>query len=249
MNTDNAVRPLYPRPVSGAIVSRLPTALVPARRPLQGRYVELVPLDAAAHGPDLYSASHGDEEALRIWEYLADGPWPNVDTYSDALRQQSASLERTYYAIRPLTETAFCGQASFLDIHAQNGVIEIGHIWFGARLRRSRAATEAMYLMLSHAMDDLGYRRMQWRCNAQNKKSMSAAERLGFRFEGIFYNHLIYKGKNRDTAWFSILDDEWPELATIFREWLAPTNFTGDGEALASLSDRTGARKPGSRTV
>ncbi len=249
MTTDSVKYELFPRPLSGAMVSRLPSALVPARRSLKGQYVELVPLDAAVHAADLFAASHGSAEALRIWDYLADGPWPNVEAYSNALRQQSAMLERVYFAIRPLAEKTYCGQASFLDLDAQNGVIEIGHIWFGSRLQRSRAATEALYLMIRHAMDDLGYRRMQWRCNAQNKKSMAAAERLGFRFEGIFYNHLIFKGKNRDTAWFSILDDEWPELRGIFEQWLAPANFAQDGNALTSLSQLTGARVATGRTI
>jgi RimJ/RimL family protein N-acetyltransferase len=249
MTTDSVENELFPRPLSGAMVSRLPSALVPARRPLKGQYVELEPLDAAAHAGDLFAASHGSAEALRIWDYLADGPWPGIDEYTNALRQQTAMLDRVYFAIRPLHEKICCGQASFLDVDAQNGVTEIGHIWFGSRLQRSRAATEALYLMIRYAMDDLGYRRMQWRCNAQNRKSMAAAERLGFRFEGIFYNHLIFKGKNRDTAWFSILDDEWPELRTIFGQWLAPANFGEDGTALTSLSELTGARVAAGRTV
>ncbi|MBC8242027.1 MAG: GNAT family N-acetyltransferase [Alphaproteobacteria bacterium] len=249
MKTDDVQRELYPRPVSGALVSRLPSALVPARQSHKGQYVELAPLDAASHAGDLFAASHGSEKALRIWDYLADGPWPDVESYASALRQQSSTLDRIYFAVRPHGETAFCGQASFLDIHAQNGVIEIGHIWFGLQLQRTRAATEALYLMLNHAMGDLGYRRMQWRCNAQNRNSMAAAERLGFRFEGIFYNHLIIKGKNRDTAWFSILDDEWPELSAIFERWLAPANFDIKGNALTSLSAMTGARNPTARTI
>lgn len=236
------IEEIYPRTVSGDIVSPLPPALVPAREPMTGRYVELLPLDASRHAADLYAASHGTADALRIWDYLADGPWPDVDAYAAALRQQSAQLDRIYFAIRPLDGQAVCGQASYLDVHAQDGVIEIGHIWFGPRLRRTRAATEALYLMLRLAMDDLGYRRMQWRCNAENRNSRNAARRLGFRFEGIFFNHLIYKGKNRDTAWYSILDGEWPELRGIFETWLSPSNFAEDGAARQSLSDMTAAR-------
>jgi len=236
------IEEIYPRTVSGEAVSPLPSALVPARQPLIGSYVELIPLDASRHAAGLYEASHGTEDALRIWDYLADGPWPDVDTFAANLRQQSAQLDRIYFAIRPLDCDAVCGQASYMDIQAGNGVIEIGHIWFGPRLRRTRAAAEAMYLMLRHAMDDLGYRRMQWRCNAENQNSRNAARRLGFRFEGIFFNHLIYKGKNRDTAWYSILDDEWPALREAFEVWLSPSNFSEDGIARNSLSDLTAAR-------
>jgi RimJ/RimL family protein N-acetyltransferase len=240
---------LYPRPVLGDPVTRVPPARVPARQSLRGQYVELVPLDAAKHCRELFEASHGCEEALHIWDYLADGPWPDVASYTRALKQQTAALARIYFAIRPLDASNFCGQASYLDIDASNGVIEIGHIWFGPELQRTRAATEALYLMIRHAMDDLGYRRMQWRCNAQNQKSRAAANRLGFRFEGIFYNHLIYKGKNRDTAWLSILDDEWPQLRELFERWLAPQNFNAQGQALSSLAKIVSSRAPSMRTV
>jgi L-amino acid N-acyltransferase YncA len=141
------------------------------------------------------------------------------------LRQQTARHEQIYYAIRPTAVGKACGQTSFLDIQPEQGVIEIGSIWFGLTLRRTRSATESMYLMLRYAMDDLGYRRMQWRCNALNATSRAAARRLGFRFEGIFHNHMIFKGRNRDTAWYSILDDEWPVIREIMERWLAPSNF------------------------
>lgn len=236
------IEEIYPRAVSGEIVSPLPSALVPAREPLTGRYVELLPLDASRHAAGLYDASHGTEDALRIWDYMKVGPWPDVDAYTAALRQQSAELGRIAFAIRPLDSKVVCGEASYLNIQAQSGVIEIGSIWFGPRLRRTRAATEAMYLLLRHAMGDLGYRRMEWKCNALNQNSRNAAKRLGFRFEGIFYNHTIAKGRNRDSAWYSILDDEWPALREIFETWLSPSNFSDDGNARTSLSDLMAAR-------
>ena len=134
-----------------------------------------------------------------------------------------------------------------MDIHAGNGVIEIGYIWFSPALQRTRAATEALYLMLDHAMTTLRYRRMQWRCNALNQKSRSAARRLGFRYEGTFYNHLIYKGLNRDTAWYSILDDEWPEVKVILQTWLDTSNFGPDGLAKQSLTSLMSQRGPSHR--
>jgi RimJ/RimL family protein N-acetyltransferase len=233
----------FPRAITGAKVEKPPSAMVPARSAIAGRYVRLEPLSAERHAAELYRASHGDEEALRIWTYLPTGPWPSLEAYTAALREQSAAFDRIFYALRPGEGGPVAGQASYLDIHPQNGVIEIGSIWFGSTLRRTRAATEALYLLIRYAMDELGYRRMQWRCNAENANSRNAARRLGFRFEGIFYRHMIYKGKNRDTAWYSILDEEWPELRAIFEAWLLPANFDAHGTAKVSLSQMMQARK------
>lgn len=227
---------IFPRPLSGEVVETLPPALVPARVPLVGSDVTLEPLNAGQHAAELYEASHGTEEGLRIWDYLTYGPWPDIESYATFLQGQSASLDTVFFAIRSHKTGRAVGQASFLDIHAQNGVTEIGHIWFAPELQRTRAATEALFLMLGYAMDDLGYRRMQWRCNALNQKSRTAAKRLGFRFEGIFYNNLIFKGMNRDTAWYSILDDEWPEVRNIIGNWLDPSNFDASGDVKTSLA-------------
>lgn len=237
----------FDRPLSGAAVARLPSAQVPARAPLVGRFVTLEPLDAARHAADLFEASHGSAAALRIWDYLPVGPWASEAEYTKVLRQQTARFEQIYYAVRLAEGGKACGQTSFLDIQPENGVIEIGSIWFSLTLRRTRSATEALYLMLRYAMDDLGYRRMQWRCNALNAASRAAARRLGFRFEGIFYNHMIFKGRNRDTAWYSILDDEWPEVRARLEQWLAPSNFDPDGAARSSLTALMGQRGPSRR--
>ena len=237
----------FPRPLSGAEVGRLPSALVPARTALTGRFVTLEPLDPAQHARDLFEASHGSVAALRIWDYLPVGPWGSETEYTKVLRQQTARHEQIYYAVRPAEGGKACGQTSFLDIGPENGVIEIGSIWFGLTLRRTRGATEALYLMLRYAMDDLKYRRMQWRCNALNAASRAAARRLGFRFEGIFYNHMIFKGRNRDTAWYSIIDDEWPEVRAILERWLAPSNFDQNGTAKTSLAAQMAQRGPSRR--
>jgi len=237
----------FPRPLSGAAVAGLPSALVPARTTIAGRLVTLEPLDAARHARDLYEASHGSAAALRIWDYLPVGPWGSEAEYTNVLRQQTARHEQSYYAVRLASGGKACGQVSFLDIQPENGVIEIGSIWFSSTLRRTTGATEALYLMLRYAMDDLKYRRMQWRCNALNAASRAAARRLGFRFEGIFYNHMIFKGKNRDTAWYSILDDEWPEVRAILERWLAPSNFDRNGAATTSLAALMAQRGPSRR--
>lgn len=249
MASDIELEQPCPRPLSSAPVEQLPTARIPSRAPLRGKYVELVAQDAAQHASDLYAAGHESTKALKIWDYLAYGPWASLEDYTATMRTQSADFQTIFYAIRPLDSNAFEGQSSYLDINPLMGVIEIGHIWFGPRLARTRAATEALYLMIRHAMDDLGYRRMHWRCNSLNEKSRQAARRLGFRFEGIFYNHMIFKGKNRDTAWYSILDDEWPEVRGILENWLDETNFDADGQASTSLYDLMMLRKPVSRGV
>ncbi len=243
MNGD--MEQIYPRPLSGAQVAVLPPALVPGREPLVGKLVTLEPQHAAMHAAELFEAGHGSEEALRIWDYLTYGPWPDVSSYEATLRAQSSSFDPVFYTIRSNESNRACGQASFLDINAQNGVIEIGHIWFSPELQKTAAGTEVLYLLLCHAMDDLGYRRMQWRCNSLNEKSRNAARRLGFRFEGIFYNHLIFKGKNRDTAWYSILGDEWPQVKGIINSWLAPENFSEDRSPKTSLTELMSHRSQG----
>lgn len=237
----------FPRPLSDVDVVTPPPALVPSRIPLVGDYVTLEPQNAERHGDELYVAGHSSEDALKIWDYMTYGPWGNVESYRHTLRTQSSSFDPIFFTIRSNTTGLACGQASFLDINAQNGVIEIGHIWFGTALQKTPGGTEALFLMLQYAMGDLGYRRMQWRCNALNQRSRNAAKRLGFRFEGIFYNHLIFKGKNRDTAWYSILDDEWPEVREIVTGWLSSTNFDSTKTAKTSLSEMMQKRSESSR--
>ena len=177
---------LFPRPLSNAPVTELPTALIPSRTTITGRYVELIPQNAAKHAADLYRAGHDSEEALQIWDYMNYGPWPSVEAYEATLRAQSSSFDTIFFAIRSLETGNVSGQSSFLHIDPQMGVIEIGHIWFGPELQRTRAATEALYLMIKYAMDDLKYRRMEWRCNAKNNKSRLAAGRLGTALKGSF---------------------------------------------------------------
>ena len=158
---------------------------------------------------------------------------------SEQLRNFAAAPDLVYFAICDRATGEAFGKATYLDIYPQAGAIEIGGIWFAPAYQRTRAATEAMFLMLAYAMDDLGYRRMQWRCNARNAKSRAAARRLGFRFEGIWFNHMIVKGLNRDTAWYSILDTEWPALRASFHAWLDDANFDAAGNQERSLSSMT----------
>jgi len=237
----------FPRPLSGASLEHWPSGMVPARLPLEGKVVALEPLDPARHGAELYQASHGSEESRRVWDYLPDGPWPDAPAFEGWLKDMAAAFEYVFFALRPKGSGRASGMASYLDIRPKMGVIEIGYIWFAPALQRTREATEALFLMLAYAMDDLAYRRMQWRCNALNEKSRVAARRLGFRFEGISYNHYIVKGRNRDTAWYSILDDEWPEVRELITAWLGDDNFDGEGRAKRSLAEMMGQRSPSRR--
>jgi RimJ/RimL family protein N-acetyltransferase len=244
---DDELEQPFPRPISGQPVGNPPNGMVPARSPLPGRFVRWEPLDPKLHAAELYRAGHGSDAALRIWDYLPYGPWPDEAAFHAWLRTQAASFERVWFVLRPLATGVAAGMATYLDINPLEGVIEIGGIWFAPELQRSRAATEALFLLLAHAMDDLGYRRMQWRCNSLNVKSRNAARRLGYRFEGVFYNHMIVKGRNRDTAWYSILDDEWPGVRGIIETWLSDDNFDADGKARRSLGGLMQQRSPSRR--
>lgn len=247
MSADQETEDLAPRPLFGGTVTALPSCRIPARHPLTGRFVILEPLDPARHSDALYEASHSSEEALKIWDYLPYGPWDSKAAFHDVMRNNCAQFDFVYYAIRDLSADRILGHCSYMDMHPQNGVIEIGYIWFAPALQRTRAATEAMYLLLAHAFDDLQYRRMQWRCNALNQKSRQAARRLGFGFEGIFHNHMIFKGKNRDTAWYSILDTEWPETRERLQNWLDDSNFDAAGQAKSSLAATMASRRSARR--
>ena len=236
--------PTRNRPPSGVPVEPLPPGLWPARVVHQGRYARLEPLDARLHAEELYAASHGIEGGERLWDYLAYGPWSTLDAFRAWLRDCSATADPLFFAIRDKQTSLAGGVASFLNIHPKPGTIEIGHIWLGPALQRTPAATEALFLLIRHAFDDLGYRRMEWKCNALNGASRRAAVRLGFLFEGIFYQHMIAKGRNRDTAWFSILDGEWPRLRANFETWLASENFDETGQQRLPLSELNRRPRP-----
>jgi RimJ/RimL family protein N-acetyltransferase len=230
----------HQRRINDDPVALLP-GLVPARSVLRGSTVRLEPMDPARHTTALFRAGHATEDARRSWEFLPWGPFPSEAAMYDQLRGFAAALDRVWYAVCDKATGAAVGKATYLDIQPSTGVIEIGGIWFAPGFARSRGATEALFLMLAHAMDDLKYRRMQWRCNALNEKSRAAARRLGFRFEGISYSHMIVRGRNRDTAWYSILDSEWPAIRNAITTWLGPENFDAAGAQRRSLSAMTAA--------
>jgi RimJ/RimL family protein N-acetyltransferase len=215
-----------------------PVDPTPARRPqrttLAGRAVTLVPLDPAAHADMLHARTRGKENE-HLWRYLWDGPFPDRASLDVHLQQKSKSEDPLFFAILDNASASAMGYASYLRIEPAHRVIEVGNILFTPRLQRTVGATEAMYLMARHVFEDLGYRRYEWKCNALNAPSRSAALRLGFTFEGVFRQHMIIKGRNRDTAWFSMLDSEWPTRKAAFERWLDPSNFDAQGGQKRSL--------------
>ncbi len=209
----------------------------PARDVLRGGYVLLRPLEAQRDAESLYAVSHPPEGDPDIWTYLPYGPYPNAGALRDALLEKQASSDPLFFTVVPLETDRAAGVASYLRIDPRFGVIEIGHIWFGTPLQRTPAATEAIYLMARRAFDDLGYRRLEWKCNALNGRSRQAAVRFGFSFEGTFKQHMVVKGRNRDTAWFAMIDGDWPTLREAFELWLRPQNFDLQANQRQSLAD------------
>lgn len=204
-------------------------AQLPRREPLRGSHVLLRPVDAAIDAEALYAVSHPPDGDLAIWTYLPDGPYESPEQLRQMLAWAETAEENLYFTLVRLSDECPLGLASYLRIEPQFGAIEIGHIWFGTPLQHTTAATEAIYLLAHHAFDDLGYRRLEWKCNALNAASRRAAERFGFTFEGVFRNHQIVKGRNRDTAWYAMTDADWPMIRQGFENWLDPDNFNADG--------------------
>jgi len=200
----------------------------PARTTMNGRYVSIVPLDPAAHAQSLYDGTHGaDQEAL--WLYMSEGPFADLAAFRDYLDKRARSDDPLSFTIIDNITNEAVGHASSMRITPEHRVIEVGNIFYTPAVARKRGATEAMYLMACHAFQDLGYRRYEWKCNALNAPSRRAALRLGFSFEGIFLQHMIQKGRSRDTAWYSMLDGEWPSYRAAYEQWLSLDNFDGRG--------------------
>lgn len=202
---------------------------------LEGRYARLERLDAARHAALLFREIDGHD---RLWDYLGYGPFASAAQYHRWVREVAAADDPLFYAIQTRDSGVFGGVASFLRITPDMGVIELGHINLSPALQGTRAATEAFYLMMAWAFD-AGYRRFEWKCDAGNMPSRRAAQRLGLSFEGVFRQHMIVKGRNRDTAWFAATDTDWPALKEAFGVWLSPGNFDASGQQRERLSDLT----------
>ncbi|WP_343578272.1 GNAT family protein [Pseudomonas sp.] len=208
----------------------------PERRTLPGRYVNLAPLDPATHGDDLWQALQGPDCDPRLWDYLPYGPFSERTSFDEWLAGNAASADPMFFAVIDRASGHAVGLLSFLRITPRDGVIEIGHIAFGRVMQRTPGSTEAVYL-LARLSFELGYRRLEWKCNALNARSMRAAQRLGFTFEGTFRQHMVVKDHNRDTAWFSIIDSEWPRCQQAFEAWLGASNFDSEGLQRRHLAD------------
>lgn len=209
----------------------------PPRTPMTGRFCRVEPLDPGRHAADLYDANALDMEG-RIWTYLAYGPFETLEDYLGWMNDYCRGSDPLFHAIVDNATCEAVGVASYLRITPTSGSIEVGGINYSPRLQRTPAATEAMFLMMKRAFE-LGYRRYEWKCDALNARSRAAAQRLGLSFEGVFRQATVYKGRNRDTAWYAAIDREWPALEDAFLRWLDPTNFDDGGEQRIRLADLT----------
>jgi RimJ/RimL family protein N-acetyltransferase len=210
----------------------------PAKRPerttVKGQFVTIAPLDPAIHAQALWEGTQGAENE-RLWTYVFAGPFPDRADFETYLIQRAAAEDPLSFAILDHASGRAVGLAALMRIEPEHRSIEVGSILHTPVLQRTRGATEAMYLIARHVFEELGYRRYEWKCNALNETSRRAALRLGFTFEGVFRQHMIVKGRNRDTAWFSMLDCEWPKRKAGFERWLNPSNFDATGRQRSSL--------------
>lgn len=216
----------------------------PSKTAMSGRYCALAAVDINQHTAALFQVLCVDNPEA-AWTYLPYGPFKTLAEFQTWLQSKISEPDTLMYAILDIKTHSPLGLASYLRITPAHGVIEIGDVHFSKFLKRTPAATEAMYLMMRHVFEDLQYRRYEWKCNALNTPSRKAALRFGFQFEGIFRQHFVFKQRNRDTAWFSILDTEWPAQKHKFEHWLDPNNFTAEGKQIKSLREIKGEDQSG----
>ena len=210
----------------------------PERKTMLGKYCEVVPLNSKAHAEALYEAFSEDEEGANC-TYLLNEPFQDYQIFYGWLNGHCDTEDPQFYAIVDKRTSKAVGMASYLRIEPNVGVIEVGHILFSTQMQRTPLSTEAMYLMMRRVFDELGYRRYEWKCDALNERSRKAALRLGFSYEGTFRQARVYKGRNRDTAWFSVLDKEWPQIKIAFERWLSEGNFDCQGVQKDKLKTTT----------
>ncbi len=227
----------FGQPIGPPVDAALLTA-APSSAPMTGQWCSIEPLDADRDATALFDAYDAASDA-RGWTYLFVGPFDSKRSFTSWLKKLEDSTDPLYFVISD--SNGPCGIAAYLRIAPQAGSVEVGSIHFAPRLQRTAAATEAMFLMMQRAFES-GYRRYEWKCDSLNAGSRAAAARLGFTYEGEFRQAVVYKGRNRDTAWFSIIDGEWPALHDEFVRWLAPSNFDSDGKQRTSLRTSTSSR-------
>ena len=213
-------------------------ARMPGRVVLEGTWTRVEPVDPPRHSHDLFTCAFGADD---IWTYLPYGPFSNEQEFTRWLDERARSSDPLFFTIVDRRTGKACGMASLMRMAPEHGVIEIGHIWFSPALKRTRLATEAIYLLARYSFE-LGNRRFEWKCDSLNVPSRRAAERFGFVFEGVFRQHMVVKGRNRDTAWYSMTDAEWPARRAAFEAWLDPSNFGPSGAQKTPL--KRGAKVP-----
>ncbi|MBI6854458.1 GNAT family N-acetyltransferase [Pseudomonas cichorii] len=208
-------------------------ASLPGDKTLEGRFIRLEKLDPARHGDDLWRVLNGPDSDPKLWDYLPYGPFNEREAFDAWLQRHASDTDPWFYSVVDQNTGVTEGVLSLMSIVAAHGRIEIGHVTFGGSMQRTPKGTEAIYLLAKEAFA-LGNRRLEWKCNASNARSKRAADRFGFSYEGLFRQHMVVKGVNRDTAWYSIIDSEWPELQKAFEAWLAVDNFK-DGQQVKGL--------------
>ncbi len=208
----------------------------PPREPIEGRFCRIEPLDAERHSQDLYEA-YSEDAGGKLWTYMFAGPFASVEDLRAWMEPACKTDDPLFHALIDSATDKAVGIAAYLRIKPDHGVIEIGSITYSPRLQRTRAATEAMYLLMTRAFDELGYRRYEWKCDSLNAASRRAADRLGFTYDGLFRQAVVYKGRSRDTAWYSIIDRDWPAIKRAYLKWLDAGNFDRDGRQNRRLQE------------
>jgi RimJ/RimL family protein N-acetyltransferase len=231
------------RPI-GPLLDPLHEARPPERQAMAGARVRLEPIDPELHAESLYALSHGPEISW-LWDYLPHGPFADLADFTGWLEGCAGSADPLSFAVIDLQRERPSGMASYMNIVPADGRIEVGQIWYAPSIQRTPLPTETMFLMFSRVFDELGYRRLEWKCNDLNEPSKQSARRLGFTYEGTFRQHMIVKGRNRDTAWFSMLDSEWLAVRANMERWLSTANFDADGRQRTSLSALNAAIRRG----
>jgi RimJ/RimL family protein N-acetyltransferase len=224
----------YQQPIGEPVTGWQPRER-PARVTIEGRFCRIEPIDLERHAADLFEAYQEAADG-RDWTYLFAEPFADFAAFREYLAKAAASSDPFHYAVIDRASGKAVGTFALMRIEPVHGVIEVGSVTFSPRLKQTPLSTEAQYLLMRYAFDELGYRRYEWKCDSLNAPSRKTALRLGFQFEGIFRQAIVYKGRNRDTAWFAIIDKDWPLVKSAFEKWLASENFDSEGKQRASLA-------------
>jgi RimJ/RimL family protein N-acetyltransferase len=224
----------YQQPIGEPVTGWQPRER-PARVTIEGQFCRIEPIDLERHAADLFEA-YSEAGDGRDWTYLFAEPFSDFGAFREYLAKAAVSADPFHYAVIDRASGKAVGTFALMRIEPVHGVIEVGSVTFSPRLKQTPVSTEAQYLLMRYAFDELGYRRYEWKCDSLNAPSRKTALRLGFQFEGIFRQAIVYKGRNRDTAWFAIIDKDWPLVKSAFEKWLSKENFDAEGKQRASLA-------------